>query len=83
MVLSSAGQTGVYIGDIAQVPVHLERTAWISAFDVLPLVSLKTKRQLVDQAIDNGSLIISVHLPFPGLGRMTRTDSRPPQVRSD
>jgi glyoxylase-like metal-dependent hydrolase (beta-lactamase superfamily II) len=75
VVLSSAGQTGVYIGDIAQVPVHLERTAWVSAFDVLPLVSLKTKRQLVDQAIDSGSLIISVHLPFPGLGRMTRTEA--------
>jgi glyoxylase-like metal-dependent hydrolase (beta-lactamase superfamily II) len=75
VVLKSGGETGVYIGDIAQVPVHLERTAWISAFDVLPLVSLKTKRQLVEDAIDNGSLLICVHLPFPGLGRMTRTEA--------
>jgi glyoxylase-like metal-dependent hydrolase (beta-lactamase superfamily II) len=75
VVLASGGETGVYIGDIAQVPVHLERTAWISAFDVLPLVSLNTKRTLVENAIETGSLIISVHLPFPGLGRITRTEA--------
>jgi glyoxylase-like metal-dependent hydrolase (beta-lactamase superfamily II) len=75
VVLSSGGETGVYIGDMVQLPVQLERTAWISAFDVLPLVSLETKRTLVDQAIDDGSLIIGVHLRFPGLGRMTRTEA--------
>ena len=38
MVLSTGGETGVYIGDMAQMPVQLERMAWISAFDVFPLI---------------------------------------------
>ena len=74
VALSSAGEKGVYIGDIAQMAVQLERTAWVSAFDILPLVTMETKKRIVDQAIADGSLIIGVHAPFPGLGRMTRTE---------
>jgi glyoxylase-like metal-dependent hydrolase (beta-lactamase superfamily II) len=74
VVLSSGGETGIYIGDLAQVAVQLERTAWVAAFDILPLVSMETKKQLVERAIEEGSLIIAVHAPFPGLGRMTRTE---------
>jgi hypothetical protein len=57
---------------MAQAIVQLERTAWVSSFDVLPLVSMETKKVVVDRAIDDASVIISVHAPFPGLGRMTR-----------
>jgi len=72
VVLSSGGETAVYIGDMAQAVVQLERTAWVSSFDVLPLVSMETKKAIVESAIDRGSVIISVHAPFPGVGRMTR-----------
>jgi glyoxylase-like metal-dependent hydrolase (beta-lactamase superfamily II) len=74
VVLSSGGETGVYTGDIAQVAVQLERTAWVSSFDILPLVTMETKRALVERAIETGSLIITAHLPFPGMGRMTRNE---------
>ncbi len=71
----SAGESGVYIGDIAQRPVQLERTAWIASFDIMPMVSIETKRKLVEQVIQERSLIIAVHAPFPGLGMMSRTDN--------
>jgi len=72
VVLSSGGETGVYTGDLVQMAVQLERTAWVSAFDILPLVSMRTKKALVEKAIDDQSLLICCHLPFPGGGRMTR-----------
>jgi glyoxylase-like metal-dependent hydrolase (beta-lactamase superfamily II) len=75
IVLSSGGETGVYIGDIAQIAVQLERTAWVWSFDIMPLVSMETKKRVVEDAITNGSLILAVHAPFPGLGRMTRTEA--------
>ena len=75
VVLASAGETAIYIGDVAQVSVQLERTAWVSAFDILPLVSMETKRGIVDRAIAEGSLIINSHGSFPGLGRMSRRDN--------
>ena len=74
VVLSSGGETGIYTGDIAQVAVQLERTAWVSSFDILPLVTMETKRAMVEEAIETGSLIISCHLTFPGMGRMTRNE---------
>jgi glyoxylase-like metal-dependent hydrolase (beta-lactamase superfamily II) len=74
VVLSSGGESAIYIGDIAQMAVQLERTAWVAAFDILPLVSMETKKRVVEQAIEDGSLLIAVHAPFPGLGRMSRTE---------
>ncbi len=68
--LESGGQYALYIGELAQHPVMLERIAWISAFDVLPLVSLETKRRLIEKAIAKRALLISVHATYPGLGRL-------------
>ena len=73
VVITSGGEVALYVGDIAQHRVQLERTAWVSAFDVLPLVSLETKRRLMERAVQENALVISVHLPFPGAGRMTMT----------
>jgi glyoxylase-like metal-dependent hydrolase (beta-lactamase superfamily II) len=74
IVLSSGGETAIYIGDMIQHHVQLERTAWVSSFDLLPLVSMETKKRIVDRAINEQALVISVHAPFPGLARMTRSD---------
>ena len=74
VVLTSGGETAIYIGDIVQHSVQLERTAWVSAFDLLPLVSMETKKRIVDRAIRDRALIVSVHCPYPGLGRMTKSE---------
>jgi glyoxylase-like metal-dependent hydrolase (beta-lactamase superfamily II) len=73
VVITSGGEVALYVGDIAQHRAQLERLAWVSAFDVLPLVSLETKRGLMERAIRENALVVSVHLPFPGAGRMTTT----------
>jgi glyoxylase-like metal-dependent hydrolase (beta-lactamase superfamily II) len=74
VVLSSGGETAIYIGDMIQHHVQLERTAWVSSFDLLPLVSMETKRRIVERAVRERALVIAVHEPFPGLGRMTMTE---------
>jgi glyoxylase-like metal-dependent hydrolase (beta-lactamase superfamily II) len=74
VVLSSGGETAIYIGDMVQHHVQLERTAWVSSFDLLPLVSMETKKRIVERAIRERALIISVHSPFPGLARMTMAE---------
>ncbi len=73
VVIVSGGETALYVGDIAQHEVQLERPAWIAAFDVLPLVSLETKKRLMERAVRENALVVSVHCPFPGVGRMTLT----------
>jgi glyoxylase-like metal-dependent hydrolase (beta-lactamase superfamily II) len=68
--LDSGGELALYVGELAQHPVMLERIAWISAFDVLPLVSLETKKRVIERALERRALIVSVHAPYPGLGRL-------------
>ncbi len=74
VVVRSGQEWGVYLGDLAQHRVQLERTAWVSGVDILPLVSMETKKQLMDECIDAGALIMFCHGPYPGVGRMTRTE---------
>ncbi len=73
VVIRSGQEWGVYLGDLAQHRVQLERTPWVSGLDLLPLVSLETKKRLMDECIEAGALIAFCHGPYPGVGRMTRT----------
>jgi hypothetical protein len=72
-VLASGRESAVYIGDMIQHPVQLERAAWVSSFDVYPLEAMETKKAVVSRAIAEQQLVIAVHADFPGLGRMTET----------
>jgi glyoxylase-like metal-dependent hydrolase (beta-lactamase superfamily II) len=77
VVITSEGQTAVYIGDLVQHAAQLGRTAWVSAFDILPLVSMETKKRVVAEALRTGALLVSPHIPYPGLGRLRDEDGRP------
>ncbi|MDE2968206.1 MAG: MBL fold metallo-hydrolase [Chloroflexota bacterium] len=71
VVIANGGESAIYLGDMIQHQVQLERVAWLSAFDVLPLVNLETKKRLIEDAIENQSLLVAVHNPFPGVGRLS------------
>ncbi len=72
----SGGDVAIYIGELAQQPVQLERVAWVSAFDILPMVSIETKKRFIEKALDRRALLISVHAPYPGLGRLRAEDGK-------
>lgn len=74
--IESGGDYAVYVGELAQQPVMLERLAWVSAFDILPMTSIETKRRLTEKAIEKRALIISVHADYPGLGHLKAEDSK-------
>jgi glyoxylase-like metal-dependent hydrolase (beta-lactamase superfamily II) len=73
VVVRSGQEWGVYTGDLAQHRTQLERTAWVSGLDILPLVSMETKKQLMEECVEAGALIMFCHGPYPGVGRITRT----------
>ncbi|GAB4337695.1 MAG: MBL fold metallo-hydrolase [Dehalococcoidia bacterium] len=81
IVLSSRGETAIYTGDLVHHEVQFERPAWIAAFDVMPLVSLETKKRLAERAIRENALLICVHNAYPGVGRLTERDGRRVFVR--
>ena len=73
VVIRSGQEWGVYLGDMAQHRAQLERTAWVSSFDTLPLVSIETKRKLMDECVEANALVMYTHGAYPGTGRITRT----------
>jgi glyoxylase-like metal-dependent hydrolase (beta-lactamase superfamily II) len=68
--IESGGDYALYIGELSQHPVQLERLAWISAFDILPIVSLETKKRFVEKSLEKNATLISVHHEYPGVGRL-------------
>ena len=76
VTISAGGETAIYIGDLVQHTLQLERAPWVSAFDILPLVSMETKKRVVEDAIRTGSLLISPHIAYPGAGRMRDVEGR-------
>jgi glyoxylase-like metal-dependent hydrolase (beta-lactamase superfamily II) len=61
VVIESEDRQALFLGDVASWPIHMERLAWVPAFDVEPLVSIETKRRLARWAIENRVLLIFEH----------------------
>ena len=76
IALTSGGETAIYTGDLVHHAVQVERPAWIAAFDILPLQSLESKKKLAERALRENALLICVHNPFPGTGRLTESGGR-------
>lgn len=57
----SRGQHALFVADLASYAVHFERLAWMTAYDVEPLVTLETKRRWQSWALDTGGLLIFQH----------------------
>ena len=80
VVIESADQVALFLGDAAPWPVHMERISWVPAHDVEPLVSIETKRRLARWALDRRVLLIFASHPTVEAGYLHATE-RPDQFR--
>jgi glyoxylase-like metal-dependent hydrolase (beta-lactamase superfamily II) len=76
IAIASGTESAIYTGDLVHHAVQVERPAWIAAFDVLPLMSLESKKALAERALRERALLICVHNAFPGVGRLTEREGR-------
>jgi glyoxylase-like metal-dependent hydrolase (beta-lactamase superfamily II) len=67
---TSEGEELLCLGDAALHPVHIERTDWYAAVDLAPERALASRRQLLERASAQKSLVHAFHFDFPGLGRI-------------
>ncbi len=80
VVIESEGKTALFLGDVASWPIHMERLSWVPAYDVEPLVSIETKRNLARWAVEDHVLLLFEHHPEIKAGYL-QTTSRPDRFR--
>jgi glyoxylase-like metal-dependent hydrolase (beta-lactamase superfamily II) len=74
VVIESGGETALFLADIAQWPLQMERLEVLAAYDVHPLVNLETKRRLARWAVEHHVLLIFDHHPDDSAGYLYATD---------
>jgi glyoxylase-like metal-dependent hydrolase (beta-lactamase superfamily II) len=65
----------IFLGEVAAFSIHLERLAWVPAYDLEPMLSIETKRRIVYYSLGNDSLLLFQHDPQVTVGRLIRDGS--------
>ena len=76
IAVSSAGQRGFILGDVAHSVAQAHYTDWSPAFDVDPVESRRTRHEVLDRLEAEGLLESAGHFPDLGLGRFVRREGR-------
>jgi glyoxylase-like metal-dependent hydrolase (beta-lactamase superfamily II) len=74
IVIERGGQAALYTGDMATFAVHFERLAWLTAYDVEPLVNLETKRVWQRWALARDAAVLLPHDTGRPIGRLVEGD---------
>jgi glyoxylase-like metal-dependent hydrolase (beta-lactamase superfamily II) len=76
VLVSSAGATACYLADVIPTSAHLP-LPWIMGYDVEPLVTLESKRTLLQRARAEEWLLVFEHDPVVPWGRLAADEARP------
>jgi glyoxylase-like metal-dependent hydrolase (beta-lactamase superfamily II) len=76
VLVRSEGHTACFLADLIPTSAHLP-LPWIMGYDLEPLVTLETKRALLDRAQREEWLLVFEHDPQIAWGRLDPTAARP------
>jgi len=76
VLVRSAGETACFLADVIPTSAHLP-LPWIMGYDVEPLVTLESKRSLLQRAREEQWLLVFEHDPVVAWGRLSPDDERP------
>lgn len=76
VVVSSAGERGYILGDVAHSPAQAHYTDWSPEFDVDPDLSRQTRNAVLDKLEADGVLVSAGHFPGNGFGHFVREGGR-------
>lgn len=70
VIFEGDGKAAMYVCDLASYAVHFAKLAWMTAYDVEPLVTLESKRLWQRWALQHDALLIFIHDPDIPVGRL-------------
>jgi glyoxylase-like metal-dependent hydrolase (beta-lactamase superfamily II) len=72
----SGGQHAAFLSDLSPYTIHFERLAWMTSYDIEPMITLETKRQWQQWAAQTGALLIFQHDPNTLAGHFIAAETR-------
>lgn len=76
VLLRSGEWRGLFLADMASYAVHMERLAWLTAYDVLPLENLRSKQRWQEWALEHDAWLFVEHDPLMPVVRLVQKDGR-------
>lgn len=80
--VESGGKSLLFLGDACSWAAHMNRLAWVPSFDILPMMSIETKRRLAAEALHRDTLLVFQHDAQVVTGRLA-PGPRGPQVQPE
>ena len=71
-ILDSEGERLLHVVDALHIQMQIAFPHISPIFDVQPDVSAKSRRMVLGRVADERMMILTYHLPFPGLGHVER-----------
>jgi len=79
VLMESEGESALYVADLVPTAAHLP-LPWIMGYDVEPLVTLDTKRVVLERVKRERTLLIFEHDPEISWGYLAPRDPKPTLV---
>ncbi|UCC82768.1 MAG: MBL fold metallo-hydrolase [Gemmatimonadota bacterium] len=79
VLIRSEGESALFVGDLIPTAAHLP-LPWIMGYDVEPLVTLETKRRVLEGVVRERTLLIFEHDPEIPWGYVAPQEERPTLV---
>ncbi len=76
ILMESDGQKALYTGDVSPFAIHMEKLAWVAAYDLDPIRSIETRRRIQRWAMEERILLIFPHDPEIGMGHLYNDSGR-------
>ena len=59
--IEDGGESLLFLGDACSWAAHMNRLAWVPAFDIFPQTSIETKRRIAQEAFVRNTLLVFQH----------------------
>ena len=80
--VESEGESLLFLGDACSWAAHMNRLAWVPAFDIFPQTSIETKRRIAQEAAERNTLLVFQHDAQVVAGRLV-AGARGLEVQAD
>ncbi len=76
VLISSAGERALIVGDAVVTPAQVTEPDWVFSFDSDGPAAVATRKQVLDRLEAEGMTLVQCHFPSPGYGRIVRLEGR-------